>query len=104
GAGGGQRGGGQPRGRVRGRDVDQGEVAWVAERGGQRLLRQFLPGGLRGGAQRPPEPAQAQGVAAAQRPGQQLRGGVLVERARPQRAPQQQEQRPCSRLRPARTR
>ena len=87
-----------PPGRVRGRDVDQGEVTRVAEHGSKRLVRHLLAGVLRGRPQRPPEPAQAQGVAAAQRPGQELRGGVLVERARPQRAPQEHEQRLCPRL------
>ena len=89
---------GHPPGRVRGRAVDQGELARVAEGGGQRLLRRLLARGLRGRPQRPAEPAQAQGVAAAQWTGQQLRGGVLVERARAQRAPQQEQQWPRPRL------
>ncbi len=89
-----------PPGGVRGAGTDQGQLARVAQDGGQRLP---VKGGWGGGwgltgvvrrrPQRPAEPAQPQGVGAAERPGEQFYRRLLVEDLRMQRAAQQQEQR-----------
>ncbi len=91
---------GHPAGGVRGGGTDQGQLARVAQDSGQRLRRAVLAHAPRRRPQRPAEPAQAQGVGAPERPGEQLDRRLLVEGLRVQRAAQQQEQRANPRARP----
>ena len=85
-------------GKLPGRPARQQQLARVAQRRCQRVVAWRLARGLRRAAQRAAQPAQAERVRAAERPGEQLGGGLLVQRAGLQRAAQQRQQRPGPRL------
>ena len=101
----------QPRQLLRGRrdrPRDHDQLARVEDGGGQQVARIVRPARARGGrigagritdhAQPAAQAAQPESVGAAERPGEQLGGGLLVQRLGPQRAAQQGQQRPGPRF------
>ena len=79
------------------------QVAGVEQGGGDQVGRVSRASRVTGGRvgqqlEGTAQPAQAQGVGAAERAAEQLGGGLLVQRRRAQRAAQQHEQRPGARL------
>ncbi len=70
------------------------ELARIPQRLCERLERWRLPGSARRSQQGAPQAAQPEGVGATQWPGEQLRGGLLIECLRADRARQQPQQRP----------